>query len=131
VFGHLNHLQHAIDLGPGQADQATGQVQVLPAGQISVEAVRLQQRPDLARRSDPVAAHIDPAHARRPAGRPDQAQQHLQRGGLAGPVPPQKAVDRLLRHGHRHRVDGQMAFEAAGQFGRLDGGGHGGRSGFV
>ena len=126
VFGHLDHLKHPLDLRPGQADEAAGQVQILPPRQIAVEAVRLQQRPDLARRAQPVFGNVDAADPCGAAARPDQPQQHLQRRGLARAVAAEEAIDGPFGHGHRHRIHRQTAVEAAGQCVRLDGGRHGG-----
>src|ERR1700722_11623433 len=42
-------------------------------------------------------------------GRIDQAEQHPDGGGLAGPVGPQEPVDRSARHPHAQVVHGQLA----------------------
>ena len=52
----------------------------------------------------------------------DQAEQHAQRGGLAGPVGAEEADDAALLHGEAHVVDGDQAPEALGQPVELDGG---------
>ena len=59
--------------------------------------------------------------------RPQQAEQQLDGGGLAGAVAAEEAVDAAFRHGHGNPVDSDAVAEAAGQAPGFDGAGHGGR----
>ena len=49
---------------------------------------------------------VQPKHADRPGGRGDQPQQHLDRGGFAGPVRTQEAKDLPGMDLERHPVHG-------------------------
>jgi hypothetical protein len=67
VARHIDDVQHAIDLSRRQAQKSPGQVQILSSRQMAIEAVRLQQGPDLAGRASAVLDDIDaanPSHAR-------------------------------------------------------------------
>ncbi len=84
--GELHDVVEAAGhLAAAQAEQRAEQVDVLPAGQVRVDA-----GPDLDQRADP-AAHVD-----HPAVRVHHPGQHLQQGGLAGAVGADQA-DRLAR----------------------------------
>ncbi|MNR24006.1 hypothetical protein D3C85_1410600 [compost metagenome] len=124
VRAHLDDAQHPVDLARRQAQQTPAQIQVLAPRQIAVEAVGLQQGPDLARRAHAVAGDVNPVDPRRSGGRTDQPQQHLQRRRLACAVATQEAVDGLIRDGHRHRLDHRSRTETPRQLLRLYHSGH-------
>ena len=87
--------------------------QVVAPGQVGVEARALDQG------ADPLG-HLGAAggpaqDARRAGGRPDQAEHHPQRGGLAGPVGAEEAVHLAAPHGHADAVDGEPVAVPLGQ----------------
>ena len=81
--------------------------QVVPAGQVGIEARGFHQRADpgqAGRRTRRLPEHRD-----RTGRRPDQAQQHPHRGRLAGTVGSEEAVDLATVHLQVHGVHGEYA----------------------
>ena len=117
--GDADHLEHLVD--PLAVD--TGGVghdpQVVAPGAARMEVGGLQRRPDDALRRPYLAVRLA-ADRRAAAGRPDQAQQHPQRGGLAGSVGPQEAGDPAGLDGEAEVVDRGEGAELLGQVAHFD-----------
>ena len=113
-------LEHRVDRGQRKLPEAGQRLQVLAAAQLRVERGRLDERADLAQvgRGLGEAAAQDRSAARR---RADQAEQHPDRRGLAGPVRADEPADRPRGDGQRHVVDNGAVAEALGQPGRRHG----------
>jgi len=91
-LGQPGHGQDLRDPGPGDPGGGGHHPQVPDGAAAGVEVVVVQRRPDGPRRVGQVAV-ADPVDGRRAAVRGGQAEQHPQRGGLAGAVGPQEAGD--------------------------------------
>ncbi|MNY41133.1 hypothetical protein D3C86_1759220 [compost metagenome] len=73
---------------PREPEKPSAELHELAAGQIGVEVGILGQIPDLGARVRILGR--SPQHGRRPGGRPNETQQNLLQGRLAGPVGPQQ-----------------------------------------
>ena len=113
-------VQHRVDRGEREPSQPGQRLQVVPAAQLRVERGRLDERADLVQvaRGFGEAAAEDRAA---PGGRADQAEQHPDGGGLAGPVRADEPADRPRRDSQRHVIHHGAVAEALGQPGRQHG----------
>ena len=95
------------------ARQSAGDIEVLADGQLRVRDRRLDEMAD----PPPEPGRVGPdALAEQlgvARGRPDHAQQHPDRGGLAGAVEAQERVDLAAGHAQVHPIDGEHAVRAA------------------
>src|SRR3984957_965697 len=97
--------------------------QVLLAVQERVEGWAFHQRPHLGQHLDQPARHRRAEQFMGAGGGVGQAEQHPDRGGLAGAVRAEEAVDTATGHVQVHRVHGELA--AAESLGQRDGGDRG------
>src|SRR5215469_13414640 len=104
---------------PGQPPQTAVQDQHLACGQPALEAEQLRQVADpLAGLQVPGGRAQDHGLA---AGRPDQAEQQLDRGGLARAVRAEEAEDLAALDGHRQARERYRAAVTLAQLDRVDG----------
>jgi hypothetical protein len=96
--GRVGGRVHGVD--PGQ---------VRPAGKLRIEGGTLDQRADPGQHPRRPGGHRGGQQLVAAAGRENQAQQHPDRGGLAGSVRPEEPVDRAARHHHVQPVHGKLA----------------------
>ena len=127
--GQVDDLQDLLEQpGPDAAVEEREALEVLPAGQVGVEAGALDEAGDAVQHAD---AGVGPGLVEDPdrAGvGPDQAEEHPQERRLAGAVGPEDPVDLARGHadgdvvdgadrpeglGHAHGVDGQWLCHAA------------------
>src|SRR5439155_10850336 len=101
----LDDVQHLVDSLLVHPRQVGDDPQVLPTGEIGVEAGRLDQGADPGQ-SGRVARRVagDGCRAR---GRPDEADEHAQGRGLPSPVRAEEAIDLATPHAHVDGVDGE------------------------
>ena len=97
------------------------QAQVAPAGQIRVEARPLDEAGHAVERARSVDQRITPEEPRVALGRPDQPEQHPQRGRLAGAVRPEVAEDVASIDRQVDVVDGDDVAVALDQPSRFEG----------
>src|SRR6266536_2867447 len=121
--GQADLVEDLVGPRERQAGGGGDHAQVVAGGPARVEARGLEQGADVAARVGelPVGPAVDPGGA---GGRGDQAEQHAQGGGLAGPVGAEKACHGALVDLEAEVVDGDDVAEALGE--SLDGDdGHG------
>ena len=114
-----DQLEHLVD--PAIRDPRGGRhhSQVVAATAAGVEVRRLEGGPDLEQGGrDVVVGHA--ADRGGAGGRPDQAEQHPQRGGLAGPVGAEEAGDASGLDREVEVLDGGEVAEALGEAVYLD-----------
>ena len=87
--------------------------QVLAHAQVLVEREALGHVADAPAQRLGLAGHAQAEHRRRAAARREQPAEHADRGGLAGAVGPEEAVDGLARDLEVDVVDGGERAEAA------------------
>src|SRR5207237_62970 len=128
-LGQACDAQHALDLlrpaGPRLPGQLEMESQDLPGTQPALVPKKLGQVAEA-----PAGAHVAQGLAEHPAlaaARAEQAEQELDRGGLAGTVRPEEAENLPALHLHAEAVEGLDAAERLGEVDGADGGG-GGRS---
>ena len=95
-------------------------LEVAAPGHVRVEARRLDEAGDAVQGADPLLEGVAPEQLRAARVGPDQAEQHAQRRGLAGPVRPEVAVDVAGAHGQVDVVDRRDVPVALDQPARLD-----------
>ena len=103
------------------AVERRAQLEVAPAGQVRVEARRLDEARDaVERRHAGLRVAAEQPHAAR--GRADEAEHHPQRRRLAGAVGPEVAEDVAGQHGEVDAVDRDELAVALDEAADLDGG---------
>ena len=119
---HADGVQDFVDLALRHVLEHGDDLQVFPAGQVSVVRGGFDERAGLPQDGQPVfggdghAAHLDGALVGL-----DQPQDQLHGGGLSRAVGPQEAVDAALRHFHVQTVHGVGRAVALGEGGGFDG----------
>ena len=84
-------------------------------GELGVEAGRLEHQPDPGPPPAVAAVGVGPEDPDGAAGGGEEAFEHLQGGGLAGPVGPEHGDQLAVGHLEAHAVDGREVPEALGQ----------------
>src|SRR5262249_23169558 len=106
TVAQFDDLENLVDARPRAVAVVVGeQLEVLAARQIGIEARALDEPGDALERLRPVDERIAPEQARVAGGRTDQAEQHPERGRLAGAVRPQIAEDIAALDGEIDAVD--------------------------
>ncbi len=113
----------AADFGDAEAVQSPDQLDLLGGGEALVEAERLRDDADAALDLHRLRAHVEARDARRPLGRRQQADQHVDGGRFARAVRPQEAENHPARHAQVQVIHGGEFIEAPRQVLGLDGGG--------
>ncbi len=108
-------------LGTAQAVDPAEEAEVLPDGEVVVEAEALAHVADAALDALRVLRDVDTEDEPRARGRREQAAQHADGRGLAGAVRAEEAEDLALGHRERHAVDRGEGAEALGELAELDG----------
>ena len=103
------------------AEQPRHQDQVLAAGEVLVDGGELPGEADEAAHRVGLGDDVVPEHARAAAVGDQQRGEHLDRGGLAGAVGAEHAVDGAAGHGEVDAVDGAGRSEGLDEAGGLDG----------
>src|SRR5207249_2171942 len=101
----LDDVQHLVDALLLHARHVGDHPQVLAAGEVGVEAGRLDERADPGQ-SLGIAGSVT-GDGCRSRGRPDEADEHAQGRGLPRPVGAEEAVDLATSHAHINGVDGE------------------------
>jgi hypothetical protein len=114
----VEHLRNEV--GPDAAVQQPEALQVLPAGQVGVELRALDEAGDPVEDSNPGLRPAPAEHANHAGIGPDQAEQHPQEGGLAGPVGSEDAVHLAGRHAEGDVVDRPDRSERLGHADHVD-----------
>ena len=112
-------VEHLGDPGAREPAGVGQPAQVGAGGPLAVHGLGVQQRADLAHRRRRIAIRAA-ADRHRPGGRAIQPEDEAQRGGLAGAVRAQEAVDHARNHLERQVVDGDRVAVALAQPARLD-----------
>ena len=102
-------------LAPAQAQQPAEEAEVLDPGEHLVDAGVLARHPDEAAYGVALGHDVVPQDPGGAAGGRQQGGDHAQRGGLAGAVGAQQAVDDACADRQVQGVDGGEAAEGAGQ----------------
>ena len=114
VVGQVDQLEDLAD-GPRRRVEPGEHVQRVADGELGVEAGRLEDEPDPGPPPAVAAVGIDAEHPDGAGGRGDEALEHLQGGGLAGPVGPEHGDQLPVGHVEAHAVDGREVPEVLGE----------------
>jgi hypothetical protein len=118
--GQPDQLEDLVAPSVVHADERRVDPQVVACSPARVEARGLQRCPDDCRRPRQVDVPLSPDRGLAGVG-VDQAEQHPQRGGLAGAVGAQEAGDPAGLDGEGQVVDGPHGAEALGEAAHVDG----------
>src|SRR5579883_630635 len=100
-------LKARLDLAPLESGELARVAQVLARGEVVVEADRIRQVADPPLDLQRIAHRIEAVHANLAAAHVREAQEHQDRGGLAGAVRPQQAEDLAGTDVEIDAVDGE------------------------
>jgi hypothetical protein len=122
AIAEVHEVQCLVDRAPALALEVEvgQQLQVRPPGEVGVQPRLLDEAGDALAGGDRIVRRVAPEEADRARLRLDQAQQHAQRGGLAGAVGTQEAVHVADRHGQVDRIDHRTVTVVLGQPPDLD-----------
>ena len=117
------HVRALACLRPGHPVQGGLKLHVLAAGEERIESCLLKRRPDRGAHLAALLDHVVPGHPCAARGGRQQRGEHVDRGGFAGAVRTQEAVDLAGLHAQVDPVDGaRPLLEFANELLSFDGG---------
>ena len=119
--GQLHGVERRVDPALGAAAVERGdELEVAAAGEVGVEARRLHESGHPGQRPRPLDQRVAPEQLGDAGVRADEAEQHAQRGRLAGAVGAEEPVDVTALHGQVDVVDRRHVPVALDQAAGLD-----------